>query len=244
MRDNFTTWKKMLRQVVTLAVSVPWLAACSAYASVTVEWKNERLSVAADKVPLAQILREIAQRVGMEIRGGEELQEQVSVCFADLPLDDGLQKLALNYLVLWKPAPPDGQRLALAVVSAWKRPLPPQPCAFQMAAKATVATPTQSTLPARQESTADEKSNVRAAASALLTGGDTQEAIAALIEGASSERAKIRLEALRTLSQSDHVGEDIVLSALQTALTDEDEEVRGYAGQILKEREALRGDES
>jgi hypothetical protein len=218
------------------------IAPFPARASIAVEWKNERLSVTAEQAPLAQILREIAQRVGVEIRGGEGLQEQVSVCFADLPLQDGLQKLSLNYLVLWKTAPSNGRRPVLAVVSAWKGPASPQSCSIQATAKGTATIPTQPVSPVPQERALDAKPKVREAASALLTGNNPQEAITALIEGAKSEHAKTRLEALRALSQSDHVEEDVVLSALQAALTDEAEDVRGYAEQTLKEREAFHGD--
>lgn len=242
MRRLRTMLRKTGWQIAYLFGLSLHVAAVQAYASVAVEWKDERLSVAAEKVPLAQILREIAQRIGVEIRGGEGLQEQVSVCFADLLLHEGLQKLSLNYLVLWKTASPGSQRPVLAVVSAWKGVVSSQPCSSAVATvatKETIATPIQPKLPARQESLSAEKLKLRAAAATLLSGDDHHDAIATLIEGAKSERAHTRLEALRALSQSDHVEEAVVLATLQTALTDEDEDVRGYAEQTLKEREAF-----
>jgi hypothetical protein len=65
----------------------------SAEAPPTIEWKAEMLSVSAERAPLAQILREVARRTGIEIQGLDGLQEPVSVRFADLPLREGLEKL-------------------------------------------------------------------------------------------------------------------------------------------------------
>ncbi len=59
----------------------------------TIEWKAERLSVSAERAPLAQILREVARRSGIEIQGLDALQELVSVRFADLSLREGLETL-------------------------------------------------------------------------------------------------------------------------------------------------------
>lgn len=243
MQSRFFSGKFLSRRTVVLMSVCLSLAPLSVRAAITVTWRQERLSVQADKVSPARILREIARRSGIEIRGGEGLQEPVSVCFTDLPLHEGLQKLALNSLVLWKVAPPrSGQRPVLAMVSAWKGTLPPQSCSLSTVAKETSSTPAPPAPPMPQQKFPKEKQTIRAAAAAMLTGQNQQEALATLLEGTKSEDTTTRVEALRALSQSDHVEAPLVLSVLQTALTDKDETVRGYAEQILEEREAAADD--
>lgn len=102
------------------------ISAAWAQAPLQVEWKEGRLSVSAEKVPLAQILQEVARQTGMEIRGLEGLQEPVSVRFARLPLHEGLQKLPVNYLMVWETVPQREPRPVLALVFGRNVPSPPE----------------------------------------------------------------------------------------------------------------------
>lgn len=103
----------------------------SAQAALSVEWQKGRLSVSAERAPLSQILQEVARRTGMEIHGLEGLQEQVSVRFTELPLHEGLQRLHVNYIVVWKTFPQGDQQPVLALVSGRTVPSPPEALPYE-----------------------------------------------------------------------------------------------------------------
>lgn len=105
--------------IATLLLFTPLLvSSASAKEPFKVEWAEERLSVIAERIPLSQILREVASQTGMEVRGFEGLEEKVSVRFSDLSLREGLQKLLahVNYFLVEKKSPQGGTRPALALV--------------------------------------------------------------------------------------------------------------------------------
>jgi hypothetical protein len=70
--------------------------------SMAVTYQEGRLSVRAERVPLAQILQEVSRQTGLTIQGLSSVQQEVSVQFGDLPLPDGLRRLLIrvNYLLL------------------------------------------------------------------------------------------------------------------------------------------------
>jgi hypothetical protein len=119
--------------LVTLFVA----SSTRAQAPLTVEWKEGRLGVTAERVPLAQILQAVARRTGVEIRGLEGLQEKVSVHFANLPLREGLQKLLtpVNYFLLEKTAPRGGTQSTLVLVSGRQATPPSEMVASEEGAK-------------------------------------------------------------------------------------------------------------
>jgi hypothetical protein len=67
-----------------------------------VTYQQGRLSVRAERVPLAQILQEVSRQTGLTIQGLASMQQEVSAQFDDLPLPDGLRRLLVrvNYLLL------------------------------------------------------------------------------------------------------------------------------------------------
>jgi hypothetical protein len=90
----------------------------------TVEWKEGLLSVVAEKTSLSQVLQEVSRQTGIEIRGLEELQEEVSVSFASLPLHEGIQKLLspVNYIILEDVVSQGGVRPTRALILGRRRP--------------------------------------------------------------------------------------------------------------------------
>lgn len=83
--------------IVTLIALLPVSSAPaqdrSTVAPLEVEWKDRRLTVSATEAPLSTVLREVAHRVGIEIRGLEGLPGSVSIEIRRLPLAEGLQRL-------------------------------------------------------------------------------------------------------------------------------------------------------
>lgn len=59
----------------------------------TVTWKNERLSVIAEKASLSDILQEVDRQTGLKSSYPESLQKEISIRFYDLPLNEGVHRL-------------------------------------------------------------------------------------------------------------------------------------------------------
>jgi hypothetical protein len=95
------------RRIVLLCALLLVLAASSALSSsaLTVEWKNERLSVVAEDVPLARVLHEIADQTGVTIQGRETLRSDISITLSRMPLGEALDRLLVhvNYLTIDEP---------------------------------------------------------------------------------------------------------------------------------------------
>jgi hypothetical protein len=81
--------------------------------SFTVEWQEERLSVIAEKAPLADILREITRKTGVKVDNAESLREKISIRFFDLPLQEGLHELlaSMHHRVMSEEKPQQGKSL-------------------------------------------------------------------------------------------------------------------------------------
>jgi len=83
-----------------------------------VVWKEQRLSVTADGIPLAQVVAEIARRTAMRVEGAGELTQETQVQFSALPLSEGLGRLlrGTNFAIMEHPAGPGGVRWITLVV--------------------------------------------------------------------------------------------------------------------------------
>jgi hypothetical protein len=116
-----------VRKIIVLAaILIPLLASSTlAETPPSAEWKDGRLSVTAEKARLAEILQAIARLTGMEVRGAEALDEEVSVQFSGLALGEALKRLLLhvNHLVLEDTSTEEGgTRLIVWVLGAGGRP--------------------------------------------------------------------------------------------------------------------------
>jgi HEAT repeats len=229
------------------------VSSASAQARLKVEWEGGHLSVTAEKVPLSQILQEVAHRTGIEVQGGEGLQEEVSVSFAGLPLSEGLQKLLtqVNYLLVDGAGPQEGPRPMLALIFGRRAAPPPvviptegeakresEPAAEdeEERLKALRAAAQQGNKEVLREALADANLTIQTTALALLAEQNRQEAVTFLVEATKSDQPQVRFQSLQLLSQTDQVDERTVLSTLGEAVTDGDETVKGYAVQALAER--------
>jgi hypothetical protein len=96
------------------------VAAPAAPAPLHVEWVAGRLSMNAEHVPLAQLLHEVARQTGMEIDGLAGLQDTVSVRFGGLPLYEALQRLPVDFALVWETEPRHTPRPVRAFV--FRRP--------------------------------------------------------------------------------------------------------------------------
>jgi HEAT repeat protein len=126
MRQQKTT-EYGLRAFPTLLLLTLFLVSSTpTHASLQVEWTEGHLSVNAEEIPLAQILQEVARQTGMEIRGLGGLQEQVSVHFVGLSLPQGLQKLSVNFAIVWETSPQGDPQPVLVLIFGRRVPSPPE----------------------------------------------------------------------------------------------------------------------
>jgi len=92
----------------------------SAREPVRVEWREDRLSVSAERAPLAEILREVGRRTGLVVHGLETLRGDVSIAFSDLSLEEGLRRLLarVDHVLVEEPSPEGAGAPTLTVILA------------------------------------------------------------------------------------------------------------------------------
>jgi hypothetical protein len=216
-----------------------------------IAWKDNHLSIRAEKTPLVQVLKEIAHHTGVEMHGLEKLQEPVSAYFVDLPLQEALEKLGVNGLIIWR----DG-RSGIQPVTAFLSPRSGKPQAGTLPVDADFSDTVASTEGERQrhkrltilydaakhgdeatlrQAVGDPDLNIRLMAVDFLAQKDPQKAQAALLDATKSDQPEVRLNALQLLGQTDTTGGS-TLAALAAAVHDENRDVKSYAIQALADR--------
>jgi len=235
-----------------LVFTLFFVSSAWAQAQLAVEWQGERLSVTAEGAPLSQVLREVADRTGMEVRGLEGLQGEVSVHFSGLPLRRGLEKLLaqVNYLFLEGTTSQGGVRPALVLVFGRRELSPAQQIASGEGARpdgklatkdeeerlrALQALALEGNEEELRKALSDPNPTIQAMALDLLAGRNPQEAVPLLVNGTKSTQPEVRFRALDLLNSS-QADEQTVLSALSKAVADEDMEVKSYAIRALANR--------
>jgi type II secretory pathway component GspD/PulD (secretin) len=145
--------------LLSLLVSVP---CATAQVALKVEWKEERLSILAERAPLSQVLQEVAKQTGVKFRGLDVPQENVSLNFSHLPLLEGLRRLLaqVNYVIIEERSMPGAMLPAQAVILGRLAPLTsettPSEEAEQIKEEQTVVevSPDQEGVPREDEQTA------------------------------------------------------------------------------------------
>ncbi len=99
--------------VLTILLSSPAFA----QPPIKVEWKEGRLSVVAENVPLSRVLAEVARLTGIELEGIEQLQEKVDIHLSGVVLTEGLQNLLAHadYAIRYGSGPEGAHRLQVVV---------------------------------------------------------------------------------------------------------------------------------
>jgi hypothetical protein len=216
-----------------------------------VQWKNGRLSVAAERTPLTRILRKVARLTGVEMQGLEHPSEEISVRFTALPLRDALKALLarVDRVVLEETFPRDGTPPLRALIFA-RRALPASaesrspeggegndgPMAGERHVERLRAFAAQGNLGELQKAVFDQDQAIQHTAFELLAQQDPQQALATLLLATKSDHPATRLHALHLLQGQDQLDEGRVQSALGDVLADDDVTVRIYAVQALSLR--------
>ncbi len=207
--------------------------------SLKVDFASDKLSVTADRMPLSQVLREVGQRTGLEIRGLQDASGVVSVKFSDETVAQGVQELlgGINYAVIGSLASSQDIREARVVVlsatstdnldvggpldAARRKPSQPQSAAAQ-AARATWRADLMSSDPALQDRGFSQINKL-----------DPKEAFDALQDVITNGDGVARLRALQFMDQDGSLDSNQVVGALRDALNDQDGTLRDYAIQAL-----------
>jgi len=212
--------------------------------SLKVEFVEGKLTVTADRMPLSQVLREVGQRTGLEIRGVQDASGVVSVQFSNASVAQGMQELldgGINYAVIGGLASAQQIRDARVIIlsatstdnidmggplGAARTKTPqasgaPQSSVTQ-AAKSTWRAELMSSDPAQQDRGFSEINKL-----------DPKEAFDALQDVITNGDGVARLRALQFMDQDGSLDENQVVGALREALNDQDGSLRDYAIQAL-----------
>ena len=89
--------------LVALLTSAPALRAAEALPARVIEYRNDALTVRLDKVPLGEVLQEIARQTNAEIRGELSEPREVTARFDNVPLPEALDRLLddQNYALIY-----------------------------------------------------------------------------------------------------------------------------------------------
>lgn len=89
-----------------------------------IQWQDQRLSITAKNVLLADILRTVAQQTGVEVQGLERVQDIVSLQLSQVPLHTAIQHLlaSLDHLLLVRTTPNGEVRPFLVLVLGRRKP--------------------------------------------------------------------------------------------------------------------------
>ncbi len=87
--------------MIACLVLSAWPASVQAY---EIEVAGDRFSLQAERVPLQDILKDLAERTGTIIRIDPALNPKISADFRDRPLQQGLESIlkSLNHVLLWE----------------------------------------------------------------------------------------------------------------------------------------------
>jgi hypothetical protein len=86
--------------------------------SLKIAYALGKLSVTANQVPLSEVLREVSQKTGLEVRGLTEANQVAAIQFSNLPVSEAIQNLLSgdNYVLFGNPNSPEGVRQARVVI--------------------------------------------------------------------------------------------------------------------------------
>jgi hypothetical protein len=208
--------------------------------------------VNAEKAPLAQVLKEIADRAGVEVQGVERIQAEISVNFFRFPLRTGLEKVLANanYLFLEGSTTPGATRPALVVVFGKRDSASEQEIVVAEGMKsqkememdnvadglqALQAAALEGNTEALRKALSDPNPTVQATALDLLVEKDGQGTVPLLVEATKSKQAEVRFRALELLNNS-QADAGTVTAALGQAISGEDRASKSYALRALAER--------
>jgi len=205
----------------------------------TVEWRQGQLSVTAETVPLSAVIQAVASKAGIEVVELEQYRGEISVQFSGLSLHDGLQRLLsdVNYVLIERTSDQEQRPPALTVIVGGRVRSSSQAIIDCVLAGAidTSKDGTEDNETALRRALEDPDPNSQALALELIAERDHDNAVPVLVEATQSSIPEVRFRAIDLLVNSQADGQTI-LSALGSAVNDQDRDVRLYAIRALAQR--------
>jgi hypothetical protein len=234
--------KHAIYPLLTFALIV--VVSASSQRVAKVEWRQGQLSVAAEEVPLSEVIQAVASKTGIEVVELEEFRQEVSVQLSGLPLHDGLQRLLadVNYVLIESASGQEQRRPVLTVIvggrvrSSSRRIID---CVLADAVDTSKGV-TEDNETALRRALDDPDPDSQALALDLIAERDHENAVPVLVEGTQSTMPEVRLRAIDLLVSS-QADDQTILSALGRAVNDEDRGIRSYAIRTLAQRGAPEG---
>lgn len=159
-------------------------------------YQNGRLTVTAEQTQLGEILRAVALKTGIEIKGFEGLRARVSIRFWHMPLSEGLRALFravgdVGHVVTWAPSGEREARIVKVIILNQ-----------HSAASAEARDIQDSDLPMLDPSlTTHLDASVRRWAVEQFAEQEDEESFAVLLGSLEDQDANVRLAALNGLAQ-------------------------------------------
>jgi HEAT repeat protein len=228
------------RLVAALAVVLGLARGLVGAESAKVNYAGGKLSVVAEKVALAEVLREVSLRTGIEVMGGQNLGRPVSINFSGVPVAQAFETLlaGTNYALFGNFTPGPGMRRARVVILTGQPAVPiGRPAASPEPAAAATATVTQAQRNAARIGLMSQNPVEQDAGFRELAHASAKEVLDALEDVLANGEGLARLRALQFLDQDSRIDPTASLGALRNALNDPDLTLRDYAIQALGRRE-------
>lgn len=208
--------------------------------SLKVDYVAGKLTVSADRTSLSQVLREVGQKTGIDVRGLQDAGGVVSVRFSGVSVAQGVQELlsGINYAVIGGLTSPEEVRQARVVILSATSTAPldvggPLGAARLSQARPGGAATTQETrsLVRAELMSSDPAQQDRGFSEVVKLGA--KDAFDALQDVITNGDGVARLRALQFMEQDSAIDENLVMSSLREALNDQDNTLRDYAIQAL-----------
>jgi HEAT repeat protein len=243
VRSSRFKWDWAIYPLLTFALIV--VASASSQRAAKVEWRQEQLSVTAEKVPLSEVIQSVASKAGIAVVELEEFRQEISVQLADVPLHDGLQRLLadVNYVLIESASGQEQRRPVLTVILGGRVQSSSQKiidCVLADAVDISKGFTEEDNETVLRRALDDPDPNSQALVLDLLVERDHENAVPVLVEGTQSSMPEVRLRAIDLLVSS-QADDQTILSALGRGVNDEDRGIRSYAIRTLAQRGAPEG---
>lgn len=225
--------------VAALAAILCLVSNLAASQPLNVNYAGGKLSIVADKVALADVLREVSRRTGIQVLGAQELGHPISVNFSGVPVAQAFDTLlaGTNYALFGNFAPGPAMRRAKVVILTGNPVAPLEPPAAAAAGGPAAATLTQAQRNAARTGLMSQNPVEQDSGFRELAHASPKEILDALDDVLANGEGLARLRALQFLDQDGRIDPAASLAALRNALNDSDPTLRDYAIQALGRRE-------
>jgi HEAT repeats len=226
------------RMLIISAVLFATSLCAASQAHFRVEWKQQRLSLTAEDVPVWEVLSEVARKTGVEVQGARALRQSANLRFTNLPLRDAFEKILAGVSFAFVESPTAtgsvshltvmvlGETAGLGSDTARKKAKPSPPANSMAKLERLYNLAKQGTWDEVWKAASQGDPVIQSVALGLLAGHDPDQATALAVTAAHSSDQSHRLVGIQTLAGLDS---PIAAQTLGENLSDPDTGVRESA---------------